>query len=353
MFLMQISRNASDMAPRRHEVKLGMILAYDSCMLLVRPLSTLEGPLKASPFVLFPIRYWYSFLLTTISVGCMDDGDSARSHLKQADNHVVSVLSLRYPKINEGIPLLHLYHPEVNIEGTTSSGCGESYEPVDPPPISPVSVGVSHACVIDTNSKALCWNWHTDASLQYDLNLPYHGQIGDKPSTWPVFQDGTFVQISAYGNTTCGITKSGTVDCWGRYYSSEHNQKTVSIVDIAQVSVENDYTCALSKSGEVFCWANLFGPGMTSWGRLWGHGSWERPERVDTKLRFVQIATSGQHNCALTKEGRAYCWGYNHDGQLGTGDTENRRVPTPVETTTRFKAIVTAYTFSCGLDPWV
>lgn len=35
-------------------------------------------------------------------------------------------------------------------------------------------------------------------------------------------------------------------------------------------------------------------------------------------------------SCALMKFGGVYCWGNNYRGQLGTGDTIERLVPTPV-----------------------
>ena len=42
------------------------------------------------------------------------------------------------------------------------------------------------------------------------------------------------------------------------------------------------------------------------------------------------VATGGHHNCALLTSGAVVCWGYNGDGELGTGDTTNRLYPTGV-----------------------
>ena len=44
----------------------------------------------------------------------------------------------------------------------------------------------------------------------------------------------------------------------------------------------------------------------------------------------VGIAAGGSHTCAVTTSGAVYCWGYNYDGQLGTGDTTSRYTPTAV-----------------------
>ena len=41
------------------------------------------------------------------------------------------------------------------------------------------------------------------------------------------------------------------------------------------------------------------------------------------------VATGGDHSCALTAEG-VWCWGRNHQGQLGDGGTSNSAVPVRV-----------------------
>jgi alpha-tubulin suppressor-like RCC1 family protein len=45
---------------------------------------------------------------------------------------------------------------------------------------------------------------------------------------------------------------------------------------------------------------------------------------------IVAIALGVQHTCALLTGGGAVCWGDNQKGQLGTGDTTDRRTPTVV-----------------------
>jgi alpha-tubulin suppressor-like RCC1 family protein len=47
-------------------------------------------------------------------------------------------------------------------------------------------------------------------------------------------------------------------------------------------------------------------------------------------LSFRQVSAGGTHVCGHTPEGRAYCWGFNLDGQLGIGNTSIVVSPTPV-----------------------
>lgn len=44
---------------------------------------------------------------------------------------------------------------------------------------------------------------------------------------------------------------------------------------------------------------------------------WASPLTADTTPRWAQVSVGGDHACALDDAGRAYCWGNNHDGQLG------------------------------------
>ena len=40
-----------------------------------------------------------------------------------------------------------------------------------------------------------------------------------------------------------------------------------------------------------------------------------------------QVAVGNQSTCALTTNGRLWCWGSNNNGQLGDGGTSNRSIP--------------------------
>lgn len=61
------------------------------------------------------------------------------------------------------------------------------------------------------------------------------------------------------------------------------------------------------------------------------------------------ITGGGSHSCGLTREGRAYCWGRNGQGQLGDGTTTNRPVPTPVAGDFTFVSISAGAAFTIGV----
>jgi len=63
---------------------------------------------------------------------------------------------------------------------------------------------------------------------------------------------------------------------------------------------------------------------------------------------FKQVSSGGA-DCAVTTDGRAYCWGFNFYGAIGDGTRENRTVPTPVAGGLVFRNISAGETHTCGV----
>jgi alpha-tubulin suppressor-like RCC1 family protein len=121
---------------------------------------------------------------------------------------------------------------------------------------------------------------------------------------------------------SCAVSTSNVVYCWG----TPQQDPAVSVTRPAPVSasvpfdtvaVGEDHRCALTPAGAAWCWGNglvgQLGNGTTSGGFN------PNPVPVSGGLTFTQIAAGYRHTCGLTAAGAAYCWGYNNNGQLGTG----------------------------------
>jgi alpha-tubulin suppressor-like RCC1 family protein len=72
-----------------------------------------------------------------------------------------------------------------------------------------------------------------------------------------------------------------------------------------------------------------------------------------TSSRWMTVATGGQHACALTMTGTAYCWGDNDKGQLGVGGAFpwGATVPESVTTSLKFQTLSLGYSLTCPLLP--
>jgi alpha-tubulin suppressor-like RCC1 family protein len=62
------------------------------------------------------------------------------------------------------------------------------------------------------------------------------------------------------------------------------------------------------------------------------------------------LVAGDQHACALDADGAAWCWGYNHQGQLGDGSFDDAVEPTAVVGAPAFESLTAGRYFTCGLD---
>lgn len=90
-----------------------------------------------------------------------------------------------------------------------------------------------------------------------------------------------------------------------------------------------DHTCAINSAGATYCW------GYNGDGEV-GTGSSSTTEyntaqaAVGLGSGTLLLATGEEHTCALTSAGAAKCWGYGGYGQLGQGSYSDNYSPTAV-----------------------
>jgi alpha-tubulin suppressor-like RCC1 family protein len=256
---------------------------------------------------------------------------------------------------------------------------------------SSVSAGWWHTCSVTTSGATYCWGSN------------YYGQLGSGPGdststpesdVWsPVALEWGagyprppplgFVQVSANGGHTCGITVAGVnagTYCWGYGPDGDgssgpftHPMGPAALnctepIAFAAVSAggdsidpgieETSHTCAVTPSGAAYCY------GGGSDGEL-GDGStldaWCLVP-VAGGLSFASVTagggspesggtpgTSGGYTCGVTTAGAAYCWGANSSGQLGDGTTTGRTSPAAVVGGLVFASVSAGGDHTCGL----
>jgi alpha-tubulin suppressor-like RCC1 family protein len=159
-----------------------------------------------------------------------------------------------------------------------------------------------------------------------------------------------FADLSGNDSHTCALA-SKQIFCWGDNAYGQLGTGTttdslkptpIKYTDglqagtITKVGTGNAHTCALSQN-QVWCW------GTGSYGQL-GIGTAPSavttPTKVDALASFVVSDLSvGAYNTCAVVSSRAYCWGWNPDGQLGDGTTVNKLVPTKASTASALSTV--------------
>lgn len=172
------------------------------------------------------------------------------------------------------------------------------------------------------------------------------------PVPVPVRGGHSFASLSANGFNTCGLDRAGGLHCWGAgpTQSITFGTPAPRFSSVASGGgLVGNHMCALTSTGQAYCW------GENVYGQL-GSGSvtyTNKPEPVAGDHTFAYLSTGQTHSCGLTTAGIAYCWGLNFAGELGTGgpsgDEETSLVPVAVTGELRFKTIGTGDDHTCGL----
>jgi len=212
-----------------------------------------------------------------------------------------------------------------------------------------VTAGNGFTCGRTASGAAYCWGAN---SL---------GQLGDGTKVSrrsPVAVAGglRFVELSAGGGHTCGRTASGAAYCWGWNSAGElgtgdrePRTRPVAVKGglrfVQLVAGELGHTCGRTASGAAYCW------GANTQGEL-GDGTRvgkQVPVTVTGGLQFIDLSALGYyHTCARTRDGRAFCWGRNEQGELGDGTAADRPAPTAVTGGLRFVQLSAGNYHTCG-----
>jgi alpha-tubulin suppressor-like RCC1 family protein len=142
------------------------------------------------------------------------------------------------------------------------------------PVVAQLSAGDGHICARRGGDRFSCWGSNSGGQLGTGdeglLEAPLPGTVRALPAAIDAIESGAY--------HTCALLETGKVLCWG---SNEHGE------------------CGLPPS------APRFGPS----------------EAVAFPLPVTAIGSGAgaQHSCAVLTDGSVQCWGYDNEGQLGSG----------------------------------
>lgn len=269
-------------------------------------------------------------------------------------------------------------------------------------PVSTLAVGSEHTCVTTGAGVAWCWGNNTqgrlgDGTLSTSPNARHvqsfeafdaidagsahtcalsagdiycwgangAGQLGTgplTPSPTPVKVPSaeSFVAVSVGGNTSCGLLADGTARCWGNGGDGQRGNNSnvggaapVSVLptphgsDLTSISVGNTHTCVLDEDHRAFCFGNnssgQLGTGL-------GTAVWAPTTQVVGGHAFEYISAGTDLTCAVDTLGAAWCWGAGSAGQLGHGVSPAwSREPVKVAGNHSFATVTAGHGGACGV----
>jgi alpha-tubulin suppressor-like RCC1 family protein len=219
-----------------------------------------------------------------------------------------------------------------------------------------LAAGWLHSCGLDTTRAMWCWGDNEWGQLGT-------GDTVSSPHPILVTGLGAVATISAFGPTTCAITVAGAPYCWGPNWNGELGTgdttarltpTKVSVSALAtrtftSIAPSDSHTCALDTARRAWCW------GFNGSGRL---GTGDQAARLNPTLvttaagpapEFVEVRTGVAHTCAIDTQQRGWCWGQNGLGQLGISSTVHQSYPTQI-TVSAFTSVSPGDSHTCGLS---
>ncbi len=108
--------------------------------------------------------------------------------------------------------------------------------------------------------------------------------------------------------------------------------------------------CALTAEGRAWCWnAQSGAPRAVPGDHVFTAISVGSPRSCAVPSQATCGGDEKVHVCALEQDGAAWCWGANQWGQLGDGDSTGHDEPVPVSGGIRFRSVVAGSGFTCGV----
>ena len=188
------------------------------------------------------------------------------------------------------------------------------------------------------------WAWGDNGSGQLG-----NGSFTSTNQPVRVGDDANWQAVSAGGNHTVALRTDGTLWTWGYNYHGELGIGTFSTTppngtnQPVQVGTNANWQAVAAASSHTLALRNgtLWAWGYNENGQL-GIGTTDdvnRPVQVGTDANWRAIATGDSHSAALRADGTLWVWGFNASGQLGNGTTNNVNYPTQMGTDTDWQAV--------------
>jgi len=194
------------------------------------------------------------------------------------------------------------------------------------PPLRHIEAGSDTTCAITRTDELYCWGGNA------------FGQVGDGTRVdrlvpVRIALDGVQQVATGVGHA-CALMGPDDVRCWGRNSFGQIGDGTMTeatsptpttgLTGISALSTDDGlHTCAIGVGGMLSCWGNNYSSQLGL-----GHDDLVLTPTEITGLPGVsRVAVNSYHSCAIRSGGQLYCWGDNENGRLGDGSSTTRQSP--------------------------
>lgn len=220
-----------------------------------------------------------------------------------------------------------------------------------------LSAGGGNSCAVLAQGQVKCWGINFAGQLGIDSDTDHGSHPGDMGAALPAVPLGagrTAMQVAVGDGHSCALLDDNSVKCWGynefgqlgqghtnhlgtQYHTMDEVQPVALALEtgdkVAAIAAGGFRTCALSQRGVLKCWGQNNNLPADASGGFLGLGDTEHrgdgndmgaalpAVNLGTGRRVAQVAMGRWHSCALLDDGSLKCWGRNHKGQLGLGNT--------------------------------
>jgi alpha-tubulin suppressor-like RCC1 family protein/uncharacterized protein YjdB len=249
--------------------------------------------------------------------------------------------------------------------------------PTAPPTFAALSAGAYYTCGWATTLAVYCWGRNSYGELGIGklglgLGRPLPEDAPAAVAPLPVTGGLLFSLVSAGSGHACGLTTTGAAYCWGLGLRNRlgapapdacgwtrQSGDTVwtecapapiavpGVPPFRAIYAGGNHTCALTAGGAAYCWGNDHYGQVGDGGGVTSHGL--PPTPAASGYTFTTLSAGTIHTCGITPGGAAYCWGNNYYGQLGDGSYTNRDSPVAVAGGLSFASITAGVYHTCGV----
>jgi alpha-tubulin suppressor-like RCC1 family protein len=212
-----------------------------------------------------------------------------------------------------------------------------------------VGQSAQHTCGLTKEGKAYCWGINTNGQLGDGTTTNRSIPTPVSPGAIPTGDK--WVDLTLGASHTCGLSNKGKAYCWGAGTSGQlgNNSATNSSTPVAvtqgsmiagesliQISSGLNHSCALSANGKAYCWGangqNQLGNGGSTLSNIPSTVTLTNVTGTDGSV-FISLGSGTNHNCGLTNKGNIFCWGAGTSGQIGNSLATNQSIPVPITLT--------------------